>query len=123
MLNPIRHGDSAEKISTYKVEPYVVAADIYGISPHTGRGGWTWYTGSAGWMCRLVIETLIGVKREGDLLHLTPHLPKIWKTFKVRYRYQQTHYHITVIRVSPDAADSDRMTVDGQELPEGGFDK
>jgi len=121
MLNPIRHGDSAEKISTYKVEPYVVAADIYGISPHTGRGGWTWYTGSAGWMYRLVIETLIGVKREGNLLHLTPHLPKIWNTFKVRYRYQQTHYHITVIRVSPDAADSGRMTVDGQELPEGGI--
>jgi len=113
MLNPIRHGDTAEKIAVYKVEPYVVAADIYGVAPHTGRGGWTWYTGSAGWMYRLVVETLIGVKREGDVLYLTPHLPQKWDSFKIHYRYQQTHYRITVTR---SLSDSTGISLDGRDL-------
>ena len=75
LLNPIHHGGTPEQIATYKVEPYVVAADVYAVAPHTGRGGWTWYTGSAGWMYRLLIETLLGVKLEGNQLRLTPRFP------------------------------------------------
>src|ERR1700722_14468112 len=80
LLNPINHGSTATQINTYKVEPYVVAADVYAVAPHTGRGGWTWYTGSAGWMYRLLIETLLGMKLEGDRLRLAPRLPKHWPT-------------------------------------------
>lgn len=72
LLNPVSHGATAKAIAVYKVEPYVVAADVYAVAPHTGRGGWTWYTGSAGWMYRLLVETLLGVQREGDQLRLDP---------------------------------------------------
>ena len=96
------------QIGTYKVEPYVVAADVYAVSPHTGRGGWTWYTGSAGWMYRLIIESLLGLKLEGDTLRFVPCLPPDWKTFKVHYRYRETMYHITVLQ---SAAGSTGMTV------------
>ena len=98
LLNPVHHGDSPEKIATYKVEPYVVAADVYAVAPHTGRGGWTWYTGSASWMYRLLVETLLGANLEGDRLRLEPRMPESWTTFKIHYRYRQTVYHITVIR-------------------------
>ncbi len=118
MLNPIRHGDTSGKIATYKVEPYVVAADVYGVSPHTGRGGWTWYTGSAGWMYRAVIETLLGVKREGDRLRLTPRLPKAWNTLKIRYRHHQTHYHIVFLRIPASGTPRTQIVLDGRELPD-----
>jgi len=68
ILNPVRHGGTAEQIEIYKVEPYVIAADVYAMTPHVGRGGWSWYTGSASWMYRLLVETLLGVHREGDQL-------------------------------------------------------
>ncbi len=116
MLNPIRHGDSAEKIAVYKVEPYVVAADVYGVAPHLGRGGWTWYTGSAGWMYRLVTESLLGLKREGHLLHLHPQLPGGWNEIKMHYRFYTTQYHITVSRAADGALNS-KWFLDGQELP------
>ena len=96
LLNPVHHGATPDQIAVYKVEPYVVAADVYAVPPHTGRGGWTWYTGSASWMYRLLIETLLGVHIEGDQLRLTPLFPKEWSSFKVHYRYRQTVYHITL---------------------------
>jgi cyclic beta-1,2-glucan synthetase len=113
LLNPVNHGASPEQITTYKVEPYVVAADVYGVAPHTGRGGWTWYTGSASWMYRLLVETLLGVHLEGENLRLTPRLPDAWDTYKIHYRYHQTVYHITISRT----AESDFLTLDGQEIP------
>ena len=116
MLNPIHHGETPEKIAKYKVEPYVAAADIYGVSPHIGRGGWTWYTGSAGWMYRLVIETLIGVQRKGDDLHLTPRVPQAWENFKVHYRFYNITYHLHFTRVPADVS-PERTFLDGQELP------
>lgn len=81
LLNPIHHSATPTQIATYKVEPYALAADVYALAPHQGRGGWTWYTGSAGWMCRLLIETLLGLNLEGDQLRLTPRLRKTWTTF------------------------------------------
>ena len=116
LLNPVNHGRTPRQIATYKVEPYVVAADVYAVAPHVGRGGWTWYTGSAGWMYRLLIETLLGVNLEGDKLRLEPRLPKTWTTYKIHYRYRQTVYHITITRVAADSTGTSPLTLDGQEL-------
>jgi cellobiose phosphorylase len=116
LLNPIHHGATPSQIATYKVEPYVVAADIYALAPHTGRGGWTWYTGSAGWMYRVLLETLLGLHLEGDQLRLTPRLPKTWTTFTIHYRHRQTPYHITITRSSDDSSRSHQIVLDGQEV-------
>jgi cellobiose phosphorylase len=116
LLNPIHHGSTPQQIATYKVEPYVIAADIYAVAPHIGRGGWTWYTGSAGWMYRLLVETLLGVNLEGDKLSLTPRLPKSWPSCKIHYRYRQTVYHVTITRLVADTADADQLFLDGKEI-------
>jgi cellobiose phosphorylase len=118
MIDPIRHAASPEGMELYKVEPYVIAADIYALSPHTGRGGWTWYTGSAGWMYRLILESLLGLKLEGDRLSLVPCLPADWKAFKVRYRYMETIYQITVLQTHA-AKDGIAVKVDGVERDDG----
>ncbi|GJL74849.1 GH36-type glycosyl hydrolase domain-containing protein [Nitrosomonas sp.] len=118
MINPVNHGKTASSIAVYKIEPYVIAADVYGVSPHIGRGGWSWYTGSAGWMYRLIVESLLGLKLNVDKLHFTPCLPQTWQSFKLHYRYRETIYHITVLQTSVDDAiqnDMMRVTVDGVE--------
>jgi len=114
MINPVNHARSPEGIATYKVEPYVVAADVYALSPHTGRGGWTWYTGSAGWMYRLIVESLLGLKLEVDTLRFAPCLPADWKAFTLHYRYRETVYHITVLQTGA-ANNETSVTVDGVE--------
>jgi cellobiose phosphorylase len=114
LLNPVHQGSTPESIERYKVEPYVMCADIYGASPHTGRGGWTWYTGAAGWMYRLTVETLLGLQLEVDKLRITPCVPAHWKGYTIHYRYRETVYHIR-IRVA-DAAQVGRITVDGTEI-------
>jgi cyclic beta-1,2-glucan synthetase len=118
LLNPVRHGDTPEKIETYKIEPYVVAADVYAVAPHIGRGGWTWYTGSAGWMYRLLMENLLGVNLAGGQLRLAPRMPQTWTAFKIHYRYRQTVYHITITRLAQDAPASSELTLDGKQLTE-----
>ncbi len=112
LINPVNHANTAAATATYKVEPYVVAADIYAVAPHTGRGGWTWYTGSAGWMYRLIVESLLGLKLEVDKLRFAPCLPVGWESFKLHYRYRETAYHITVIQAQA-ANSKTRVTVDG----------
>ena len=117
MINPINHAKSPEGIDTYKVEPYVIAADVYALPPYTGRGGWTWYTGSAGWMYRLIVESLLGLRLEIDKLSFAPCLPADWETFKVHYRYRETIYHITVLQTC--AGNGEKIvTVDGIEQDE-----
>ncbi|MGO8697439.1 MAG: GH36-type glycosyl hydrolase domain-containing protein [Limisphaerales bacterium] len=115
LLNPVHHGGTAAQIAIYKVEPYVVAADVYAMAPHTGRGGWTWYTGSAGWMYRLLIETLLGIHLEGTKLRLAPSLPKSWPKCEVHYRYRQTIYHITMTRQGADWSGPVQLLLDGKE--------
>ena len=117
LLNPVNHGATADKIKTYRVEPYVVAADLYSVPPHTGRGGWTWYTGSAGWMYRLLTETLLGLRLEGEQLRLTPKIPSHWNSFIIHYRFRRTQYHITIIKASgkSDSTQTIQMVDDGQE--------
>jgi cellobiose phosphorylase len=114
MLNPLNHSRSPEEAATYKVEPYVIAADIYSVPPHNGRGGWTWYTGSAGWMYRFIVESLLGLKLEKDKLYLSPCLPSDWKGFKLYYRYRETVYEIGVLQ-QPAEAGGTGVTVDGIE--------
>ena len=117
MINPIHHGSTPTQIATYKVEPYVVAADVYAVSPHTGRGGWTWYTGSASWMYRLMIESLLGLRLEVDRLRFVPCLPADWKSFTLHYRYRETQYHIQVLQ--PESGRTvKRVLVDGEEQPD-----
>ncbi len=116
LLNPVHHGRTPEQIAVYKVEPYVVAADVYAVAPHIGRGGWTWYTGSAGWMYRLLVETLLGVNLEGDQVRLTPRLPETWPSCKIHYRYRQTIYHITLTRLAADATGANSLILDGHEI-------
>ena len=115
LINPISHGASAADIATYRAEPYVVAADVYGVDPHTGRGGWTWYTGSAGWMYRLIVESLLGLHLEVDRLRFAPCLPATWTEFKIHYRYRETFYHITIRNHAAGGAVG-RLVLDGAEL-------
>lgn len=117
LLNPVHHGSTPAQIATYKVEPYVVAADVYTVDSHVGRGGWTWYTGSAGWMYRLLTETLLGLHREGDWLRLRPRLPAKWPGFSARYRHHETWYQIRVNRAAGDPASEMSLTLDGTEIP------
>jgi cyclic beta-1,2-glucan synthetase len=114
MINPVNHATTPGALAAYKVEPYVVAADVYALSPHIGRGGWTWYTGSAGWMYRLILESLLGLRLEGSRLRFAPCLPADWAEFKVHYRFRETVYHITVSQTGA-ANDGMSVTVDGLE--------
>jgi cellobiose phosphorylase len=115
LINPIHHGSSAEKIAVYKTEPYVMAADVYGVTPHAGRGGWTWYTGSAGWMYQLILESFLGVVREGNTLRFQPCVPGMWETFTVRYKFQETMY---TIRVQQKGKKHTQIFVDGVKQSE-----
>jgi cellobiose phosphorylase len=112
IINPINHSTSPEEIATYKAEPYVVAADIYAVTPHIGRGGWTWYTGSAGWTYRLIVESLLGLRLEVDKLHIEPCIPTDWETYKVHYRYRETMYYISIFQTHSTIAELN-ITVDG----------
>ena len=111
LINPVTHGDTPEAVALYRVEPYVVAADVYAVPPHTGRGGWTWYTGSAGWMYRLITESLLGLKLSGGRLRVTPLWPGDWTEFSLDYRFHGTTYQITIRRADPSAAET--VTLDG----------
>ncbi|CAK9889463.1 MULTISPECIES: glycoside hydrolase family 94 protein [Pseudomonas] len=115
LINPLRQG-SAEQIETYKVEPYVMAADVYAAPPHAGRGGWSWYTGAAGWMYRLIVESLLGLQRSGQTLSLQPLLPAEWPGYVLHYRYGATRYRI---EVRHGAAGELSLSLDGRTLADG----
>lgn len=121
MLNPVTHADTSEKAARYKVEPYVIAADIYSVSPHIGRGGWTWYTGSSGWMYRLGLEAILGITKVGDALKINPCIPGEWPGFKVDYRFGKTHYKINVKNlnvVDQGIKHVSLVSLDGKFLPD-----
>ena len=121
MMNPVNRARTPEGMATYKVEPYVVSADVYAVAPHTGRGGWSWYTGSAGWMYRLILESLLGLTREADRLRFAPCLPAHWAAFTIRYRYGTTVYEIAV-RQTPagggEKSDATSVTLNGIAQPD-----
>jgi len=116
LINPVHHVATPEGMARYKVEPYVVAADVYSVAPHTGRGGWSWYTGSAGWMYRLVVESLLGLRLQtteaGARLLFTPCLPADWPGYALKYRYRETTYAIEVTAAAEIAAGVCEVHVD-----------
>ncbi len=119
MLNPLTHTTTPEGVATYQVEPYVVAADVYTAEEHVGRGGWTWYTGSASWMYRVGLESLLGFTKRGDRLTIRPTVPATWPRFDIDYRYGRTVYAIRVERPGDIRAHGADVTVDGRPAADG----
>ena len=118
MLNPINHTRDPASVERYKVEPYVMAADVYSQDRHAGRGGWTWYTGSAGWFYRLLHEVILGIERKATTLRFQPRVPASWNNYTVHYRYYETFYHL-VYTQDPSHHGPLRLALDGRALPEG----
>ncbi|MEO6925717.1 MAG: glycosyl transferase family 36 [Rhodanobacter sp.] len=119
LLNPIHHSDSADAIARYKVEPYVACADVYSVAPHVGRGGWTWYTGSAAWLYRAGLEAVLGFQLQGDRLRINPCIPKAWHGFKIIYRHgpkRATHYEIRMDNPDRMCGGVRHITLDGETL-------
>lgn len=121
LLNPILQADSEEMANTYRVEPYVVSADIYSVKPYLRRGGWTWYTGSAAWLYRLGLEAILGFRRVGDHLRIDPVIPPQWDGFAITYRFGETIYQIQVNNPQHVAQGVTRIILDGEEVPGGAF--
>ena len=122
MINPVNHARTPEGVATYKVEPYVIAADVYAVAPHTGRGGWTWYTGSAGWMYRLIVESLLGVTREGIGCASRRAFPRTGRRSRCATGTARPSTTSPSGRRSPAPAQESsatRVTVDGVVQPDG----
>ncbi|HET9886742.1 MAG TPA: glycosyl transferase, partial [bacterium] len=119
LLNPIHHARTPAEVQRYQVEPYVIAADVYGEAPHVGRGGWTWYTGSAGWMIRVAMESLLGIRMEnGNTLVLRPCIPDEWPEFTVRLRLSPERTMLRIRAVNPErkARGVVRAAIDGRAV-------
>ena len=119
MINPLTHARTPEDVATYKVEPYVVAADVYTAEGHLGRGGWTWYTGSASWMYRVGVEGILGLVKRGNALYIEPRAPTAWDEYRIDYRFGGATYAITVRR--DPGVTSVETTVDSERTPDGGI--
>ncbi len=118
MLNPLNHARTREELERYKVEPYVIAADVYAHPQHVGRGGWTWYTGSAGWMYRIGIEYLLGLRKQGNMFTVEPCIPPSWKRYEMVYHFGTTQYEIVVENPNGVARGVRSMQLDGVALTE-----
>jgi cyclic beta-1,2-glucan synthetase len=113
LLNPVNHGRTPDEVRRYRAEPYVVAADVYSAPPHTGRGGWTWYTGSAGWMYRVAVEAMLGISLRGGALHIDPCIPATWRRYEVVFAPTGAHYRIQVDNPDGVCRGVVRVEVDG----------
>ena len=116
MLNPLTRTRTPQNVARYQVEPYVVAADVYAAEGHLGRGGWTWYTGSASWMYRVGLEAILGFTKRGDMLRLDPRVPAGWAEIGIEYRFGRTVYSIVVKRPHAARAGAQEVAVDGRVL-------
>jgi len=116
LLNPIHHGSTPADIDRYKVEPYVTCADVYAEPAHVGRGGWTWYTGSAGWMYRAGLEWILGFRLRGTTLSIDPCVPKSWPGFTIAFKYRSAHYDIAVENPNGVSHGVSRVSLDGKAL-------
>jgi cyclic beta-1,2-glucan synthetase len=119
LLNPVFQSDSEEKVSVYRVEPYVIAADIYSRPPYVRRGGWTWYTGSAAWMYRLGLWAILGFHKVGNTLHIDPVIPPEWDGFEIRYQFGESVYQIRVHNPDHVGCHVRQVLLDGQPLQDG----
>ena len=118
LINPVYHATTPEEVELYKVEPYVVCADVYGAPPHTGRGGWSWYTGSASWLYRVAIETILGFQLRGRTLRIEPCIPRSWPGFELTYRHQSATYQILVDNSAGTGRGVRSIELDGQRVPD-----
>ena len=118
MINPIEHTRTKDNSKKYKVEPYVIAADIYGANNLAGRGGWTWYTGSSSWYYLCGIEYILGLKIEKDILRLEPSIPRDWKEYSIRYRHGESIYNIKVKNPNGKNTGVEKFIYNGEELKE-----
>lgn len=121
MINPINHSRTPIEYNRYKVEPYVMAADVYAVPPHTGRGGWSWYTGAAGWMYRVGVEHILGVKKRGKTLVIDPCIPKHWRTYQIAYKNGNTIYNIEIQNPHGVNRGISKVTVDGVDSSDHGI--
>ncbi|MEP7327084.1 MAG: glycosyl transferase, partial [Gemmatimonadota bacterium] len=121
MINPLTHASSKADVAVYKVEPYVVAADVYTAPGQVGRGGWTWYTGSASWMYRIGLEGILGFTRRGDVLELHPCVPASWPEYRIDYRFGRSTYAITVQEPGKLGSHSPVVSVDGTTIAGAGI--
>ena len=119
LLNPVRHGATPEDVARYMVEPYVVAADVYGAPPHTGRGGWTWYTGSASWLYRVGLEAILGFHKREDRMRIDPCVAPDWPRYELTYRHRSAIYHIVVENAAGTGRGVRAVTVDAHAVPDG----
>jgi cyclic beta-1,2-glucan synthetase len=117
MLNPINHTRSRADVQRYKVEPYVVAGDVYSEPPHVARGGWTWYSGSAAWLYRVGVEAILGFRLQGMALTIDPCVPRNWPNFSIAFRYHSATYKISVENPSSVTRGIALTRVDGQMIP------
>src|SRR6185436_4475925 len=122
MLNPVNHARDAADVARYQIEPYVIAGDVYNHPAHRGRGGWSWYTGSAGWMYRAGVESILGLRRKGATFVVDPCIPSSWPEYSIRWQCRETSYAITVS--NPDrvcrgvaSAQLDGVPVDARAIP------
>jgi cyclic beta-1,2-glucan synthetase len=118
LLSPIHHASRRATIHRYKVEPYVVAADVYSEPPHVGQGGWTWYSGAAGWLYRAGLEWILGFRKHGSALRIDPCIPREWKGFEITYRHGAagTLYRIAVENPKGVSRGVSRVSLDGAPL-------
>jgi cyclic beta-1,2-glucan synthetase len=116
ILNPINHASTRAAVHRYKVEPYVISADVYAAPPHVGRGGWTWYTGSAAWMYRAGLEWILGFRVRGATLLIDPCIPRAWRGFEIVFRYHSARYDITVENPRGVSRGVARVELDGVAL-------
>jgi cellobiose phosphorylase len=116
MINPVRHAATSTDAESYMVEPYVLAADVLAVEPHIGRGGWTWYTGSAGWMYRLISESMLGLKRRGATLVIEPNLPDTWDSLEIDYIHGEGTYRIRFSRDFAAGIECDGVRQDGSAI-------
>jgi cellobiose phosphorylase len=119
LLNPINHARTPAEVAQYKVEPYVVCADVYGAPPHTGRGGWTWYTGAAGWLYRVAVEAILGIRVRGNSLQMVPCIPTRWPGYEVTYRFGSATYHVRVDNSAGAGRGVRSVTADGEPVLSG----
>ena len=116
LINPLERTRTADGVATYRAEPYVVAADVYSAEGNVGRGGWTWYTGSASWMYRVGLEAILGFTREGDRFRIDPRVPSGWPELGLEYRFGQATYRVTVVEPGRARAGAQVVEMDGEVL-------
>ena len=118
MINPIEHSKTLDATKKYKVEPYVIPADIYEAKGLEGRGGWTWYTGSSSWFCKVGLEDILGLNIENGVLSIKPCISKEWNEYSIRYKYRNTIYNIKVKNPKSKNTGVEKFFLNGQDIPE-----